>query len=160
MFISFTGIDGSGKTTQIDLLSKYLIAKGHDLFISEAYTRKEKELFQSYIQEIDQIAIMFLFQAFHTQQYLSVKDSLDKNKTVIADRWDESYQAYHSIYGILAKNPNLRNELNFLAFQNLKPEVCFFIDTDPKVTIERTKERGQDYFDKLSMSYHVKMSLS
>jgi len=157
MFIAFAGIDGSGKTTQIQMLEKYFQNKNRQVFISKAYTAKEKVLFREYIQEIDQRAILFLFQAFHVEQCIKAQEALKKHRVVIADRWDESYFAYHSTYGVLSQQSELREQINQLAFQGLKPDICFLMDIDPKVAIDRTSKRGQDYFDKLSYSYHLDM---
>jgi len=157
MFISFAGIDGSGKTTQIQLLEAYFQNQNTQVFVSKAYTTKEKELFGEYMQKIDQRSILFLFQAFHVEQYLKAKNALEKHQVVIADRWDESYLAYHSTYGVLYKEEELRERINLLAFQGLKPDVCFLMDIDPHTAIHRTSQRGQDYFDKLSFTYHSDM---
>ena len=157
MFISFAGIDGSGKTTQIQLLEAYFQDQNTQVFVSKAYTSKEKELFGQYMQKIDQRSILFLFQAFHVEQYLKAKDALEKHQVVIADRWDESYLAYHSTYGVLSKEKELRERINLLAFQGLKPDVCFLMDIDTQTAIHRASQRGQDYFDKLSFTYHSDM---
>lgn len=157
MLISFSGIDGAGKTTQIQLLVQYLSEQGITSSIVKAYNRGEKDLFQEYMKTIDQRAILFLFQAFHVQQYIQAQQDLQSFHVVIADRWDESYIAYHSSFGVLSTEPELRHQLNYLAFQGLKPDICFLLDIDPAIAQKRTLQRGQDYFDQKDREYHATM---
>lgn len=65
--------------------------------------------------------------------------------------------SYHSSFGILKDQPQLRKQLNELAFQDIKPNICFLLDIDPYTAIERTRQRGQDFFDKHNLSYHQTM---
>lgn len=157
MLISFTDIDGCGKGTQIRLLSEYLEDKNHENFISKAYGDMEKEIFSVFMGKWDDRAVLFLFQALHVQQHLRARKQLEKGRIVIADRWDESYLAYHSKHGILQDRPELRSELNKIAFQGLKPDITFLLDTSVDVAQERMQARGADYFDDLSKSYHLRM---
>lgn len=157
MLISITGLDGCGKGTQIALLKKHLEKKGKVVFYSKAYTDDIKAIFSPYLEYWSPIARMFFFQALYAQQCIESVRALKEGKIVIADRWDESYIAYHSQYGILAKNKKLRNQLHQLAFRGIKPDLTFFLDIPPEMVFERTKLRGQDFFDKGSLEYHRKM---
>ncbi len=157
MIICITGIDGCGKGTQINLLANFLRKKNYDVFISKAYGEKEKKLLSSFIESLHPISMMFLFQALHTQQRINTEKALEKNKIIIADRWDESYLAYHSNYGILKDNPQLREELNRIAFNNIIPDVTFLLRLSVSVARSRCQIRGADFFDRLSSEYHKTM---
>lgn len=156
MLISFTGIDGCGKGTQIEYLAQYLESKGHEVSISKAYGSREKELFSIYIEHCSQEAILFLFQAFHVEQRLRAEKALALKKIVLADRWDESYEAYHSEYGILSEDKDLRCRINEIAFGNVKPDLVFFLKTPVDVAMERCAVRGADFFDRKSREHHEK----
>lgn len=91
MLINFTGIDGSGKTSQIDLLYKHLVSLGRKIQVVKAFGKNEKVLFQEYMEHADQKTILFLFQALHVEQCIQAKVALNNHKIVISDRWDESF---------------------------------------------------------------------
>lgn len=157
MLISFTGIDGCGKGTQIELLTEHLEDMGEDVAVSKAYGDREKELFSIFMRKWDQKAILFLFQAFHVKQCKKAKRNLEKGKMVVADRWDESYLAYHSTHGILSEDPELREQLNKIAFEGIVPDETFLIDVSIETARERMSARGSDFFDELPDPYHLTM---
>jgi dTMP kinase len=157
MFICITGIDGSGKSTQVRLLKKYLERLNHKIFISKAYGPLERRLFKDYLKNLDQVAIMFLFQAFHTKQRILAEKALMNEKVIIADRWDDSYIVYHSQYGTLAKLPRLRDGLNNLAFGKLRPDITFLLDVKIEVARLRLLNKKTDYFDQQPRRYHISM---
>lgn len=152
--ICFSGIDGCGKGTQKDLLVSYFQKNGKKVFLSKAYGDAEKECFSSFIEYWSQESILFLFQALHVEQRKQALEAIKRNEIVIADRWDDSYLAYHSKFGILATEVGLRNKLNEIAFQGIKPDITFLLDTPIEIAQERLSIRGADYFDKLPPSYH------
>lgn len=154
MLIGFAGIDGSGKSSQVVLLNDYLRYLKIPVFISKAYGAKEKSCFEAYIRNCDQLSIMFLFQAMHANQRLLAHKALLSGKTVIADRWDESYLAYHRQFGILSQDKNLREKLNHLAFNDMSPDITFYLRVPAKTAIARTRIRGATFFDKKSIDYH------
>ncbi len=157
MLFAITGIDGSGKSTQIYLLKKFLERKGHAVSISKAYGNAEKESLAHFFQYWDDLTITLIFQGLHRQQYVEAKKSLSKGKIVIADRWDETYLAYHTEFGFLSENHEIMYRLNKLAFEELIPDITFFIDTPIEAAQRRLKARGMDFFDKKSAEHHLKM---
>lgn len=157
MLINITGIDGCGKSLQIQLLENYIRSKGKEVFISKAYGKAEKDTFSAYIETVEQEALLFLFQAFHIRQFLRAEEAIEKRKIVIADRWDESYIVYHSQRGILAHNRVLREKLNKIAFKCTIPDFTFLLDVPVEVAQRRTHSRGADFFDKKPADYHEMM---
>jgi dTMP kinase len=154
MLISFVGIDGSGKSTQIEYFQNYLKKCNRDVFFSKAYGPDERKQFEVFIERCSQESVLFIFQALHTEQRIKVVNAINDGKIVIADRWDETYEAYHSTFGILSDKETLRNELNTIAFNNIKPDLTFFIDTPVEVAMSRCSNRGADFFDKKPKEYH------
>ena len=159
MIICLTGIDGCGKSVQAELLKNYLESKSQTVFLSKAYDREEKSIFSGFINCCDQIAILFLFQALHAQQRIKAEKALSERKTVIADRWDEGYLAYHANYGILSDKPELREKINEMAFDGIKPDVTFLIDLPVEEANKRCilRQKGTDFFDLLPPKYHEVM---
>lgn len=155
--ISITGLDGCGKSTQIDLLKKYLEKKGITTFISKAYTSDFKEMLASYLEYWDPATRMFFFLALDNQQCVEVIQAVKERKIVIADRWDESYMAYHLQFGILSRDKTLRKRLHGLVFKRIRPDITFLLDIPVEMVSKRTKSRRQDFFDKNPIEYHIKM---
>ena len=159
MLINITGVDGCGKGTQIALLKKYYLQKGCRVEITKAYDEMEKELFSAYIEYASQIEIMFIFQAFHTKQKIATEKALSDGKIVLADRWDETYFAYHRTHGLLSVDKELRDRLNKIAYGDMKPDVSFLLEAEPTVAMQRCVARGADFFDRKGIDYHSELGL-
>ena len=157
MIICFSGLDGCGKGTQKELLAKRLRRRGRRVFMSKAYGEAEKECFSAFVSQWSQESILFLFQALHAEQRLQAEAALARGEIVIADRWDESYLAYHAAHGILARNPDLREALNGIAFSGILPDLAFFLDLPVDAAKQRIESRGSDFFDRLPAVYHRTM---
>lgn len=158
MIICITGIDCCGKGTQIGLLINFLQKNGHDVFLSKAYAQAEKECFSPFMEYWCPESIMFLFQALHAQQRDKAEKAIEHNKIVVADRWDESYLAYHSNHGKLENNEKLLKDLNEIAFKNIIPDITFLLKTRIDIAKKRCKHRGEDFFDQLPSEYHETMA--
>lgn len=154
MLIALTGIDGSGKSTQIELLNKFFKKNHYLTFISKAYGQAEESCWGQFLQHYDSLAITFIFQGLHRQQYTEAVKAINDGKIVLADRWDETFLSFHSEFGFLAKHPKLRRELNELAFGKLIPDLTFFIDVEPKIAHQRLEGRGKNFLDKGDEKYH------
>ncbi|MEK7101131.1 MAG: dTMP kinase [Patescibacteria group bacterium] len=163
MFIAISGIDGAGKTVQVQLLRKELIRRGHTVEIIKAYDDDVKLLCKPLIDRFsDPMAIMFLFQALHAQQFRNAVEALERGTTVIADRWDESYLGYHTNFGILANQEDTRNMLNEVAFRGLVPDIGITLKLPVQTARLRREGRGfagefdapsDDHFHRLQSTY-------
>lgn len=160
MLIAFAGIDGSGKSTQIDLLKKFLSKKGYLVAISKACGDKEKKSLARFFKSWDDLAITFLFQGLHRQQYIDAIKNLREGKIVLADRWDETYLSFHRCFGFLSGDKRFRLKLNHLAFNGLLPDLTFFISVPPQEAHRRLASRGKDFLDKGSLQYHSQIEKS
>ena len=155
---AFAGIDGAGKTTLINSLALELHSSGLSVFVSKAYADDYKSTFSHMIATADDIEIMFMFQAFQRRQRNNAIARLAMGDVVLADRWNETFEAYHSQNGILSNNQELRREIDFLSYEGLLPNLTMYIRTDPLISIKRTAVRGADYFDAKSLEYHEKQT--
>lgn len=151
----FAGIDGAGKTTLLNGLANHLQENGHNVFVSKAYNDAYKQAFGQFIESADDTEIMFMFQAFQRRQRNDALAHLVVGEIVLADRWDESYDAHHSQNGILAQMPELRKGINYLAVEGLKPLVTFYLQARPSITNMRVGLRGlNDFFDEKAAAHH------
>lgn len=150
---AFEGIDGSGKTTQVKILSEKFKRRGVKIFVSKASVVKgNKHLIDSFIKKFafrrNSLSVMFLFQALHTYQREKVQEALYENKIVIADRWSPSFWIYHQNFGPLKDQIEYLEVFNQIAFQGLVPEITFLLDLPVKLAYQRRDGRGlRDIFE-------------
>jgi thymidylate kinase len=151
----FAGIDGAGKTTLLNGLLNHLESNGNRVFVSKAYHGGYKQAFSEFIESADDTEIMFMFQAFQRRQRNDALAHLALGEIVLADRWDESYEAHHSQNGLLAQLPDLRSGINHITFEGLKPHTTFYVQTKPSVANMRVGSRGlNDFFDVKAADHH------
>ena len=141
--ISFEGLDGAGKTTQMDLLEQWLESHG----VPYVRTREpggtplgveiRHLLLNRPELAITPLAEAFLFQADRTQHFTTlILPALSEAKLVITDRcFDASiaYQGYARGVGM-----ELVEQLSMLATQGYKPDLTILLDLDPSEVPERT----------------------
>lgn len=166
MLISFEGIDGCGKSTQIELLRKYF--ELNDLKYSifrepggSEISEKIRALLLHESKEMDSVTELLLFSAARSQLIKEkVMPLLEKNEIVILDRFYDSTTAYQG-YGRNLKNLKVIQILNQLASHSTVPDITFYLKIDPEMAQERTvklsKDRmessGIDFFRSVSNGY-------
>ena len=143
--VSFEGLDGAGKTTQMALLEQWLLSH----HISYVCTREPGgtplgiELRQLLLHRPDlqiiPLAEAFLFQSDRAQHFaILVIPALDEGKLVITDRcFDASiaYQGYARGVGV-----ELIERLSLLATRGIKPDLTILLDLDPSQVHQRTDD--------------------
>ncbi len=164
MFITFEGIDLSGKTTQATLLYNYLKRKGKKvIFVREPggtlvsekirkilLDRKNKNMFP--------LTEFFLFSASRYQLTKEViKPHLEKGYIVICDRYFDSSTAYQGYGGLVALK--YINMINRIASENLLPDLTFLVDIPLEESIKRRKETNKinDRFESKEINYYKKI---
>jgi dTMP kinase len=167
MFITFEGIDKSGKTTQSQILINKLKETGFDvLFIREPGGTKISEKIRDLLLDIDNSEMFptteyLLYSASRTQLVNEVIiPSLRANKVVVCDRYYDSSAAYQG-YG-RGIDLQIINTINKFAAP-LRPDLTFFIDIDIEESNKRTakmeeeKDRlessGDTFFNKVRKGY-------
>lgn len=140
MFITFEGIDGAGKTTQVELLRRWLSAQGHQLLVTEEPTKnKVGQLLESYMKDLnaDKHTEALLFAADRSEHTSKIiKPALNEKKIVICDRYVHSSLAYQSSTGLSII------WLRSLNKNNIKPDITIYLDIKPETGIERVKKRS------------------
>jgi len=145
-FIVFEGLDGSGKSTQVNLLSNSLLSRGYEPYKTFEPTESPigKLIRQILYGEIaaQQKTIACLFAADRTDHLVNkengIKLKLDQGKIVLCDRY------YFSSYAYDGQHPNMDSviQLNELNAKLLRPDLTIFIDVNPKRCLKRIIKRG------------------
>ena len=148
LFITMEGTDGAGKSTQLDLLNKYLKDKGFNVvFVREPGGTKISEKIRNIILDIDNKEMNYMTEAFlyassRTQLVNEVIiPELKKGSVVICDRFVDSSIVYQGI----ARNLGVEvvRKINNIATGGLIPDITFFLDLSPDKAIERKKEQKE-----------------
>jgi dTMP kinase len=140
MFVTFEGVDGSGKSTQARLLAERLASHGRDVVATrepggtELGERIRELLLHS--DEVAPWAEAALFAASRAQHVAEViRPALERGATVLCDRYVDSSLAYQGIARGLGLEAVL--ELNLAAVGGLLPDKTFLLLVDPRVAWAR-----------------------
>ena len=148
-FITFEGIDGSGKSTQARLLADYLSGKGTKVFFTkEPGEGKLGEAIRTEILErrdidIEPYAELCLFcadRAQHVRELILPK--LKDGYTVICDRYYDSTLAYQGSGRGL--DPDLVLRMAMASSLGVEPDVTFFLSIPVEQALLRLKDRGKE----------------
>jgi dTMP kinase len=148
MFITFEGIDLAGKTTQAQLLAKYLIDKGKKVITirepgGTQVAEKIRHILLDPQNDLPPFAELFLFEAARADLVNKViKPSLAKGNVVICDRFWDSTIAYQAFGRRLPFE--FVEQCNYFASEGLTPNLTFFIDIPLDVLYERAKLKAKD----------------
>ncbi len=157
-FITFEGIDGSGKSTLIYAIKEKLLSKGikedRILITKEPGGTEFAELLREVLsRRVDREPLAELFAllaARHDHTKRKIIPALREGKIVICDRYADSTFAYQ-VFG-RGLEYYLVTHLNKIASLKIKPDLTILIDIDPKVALGRLKNRG-DYYENLGLEF-------
>ncbi|WP_372904601.1 dTMP kinase [Rhodohalobacter sp.] len=166
MLISFEGIDGCGKSTQIKLLKDYFNKSGVKTFVfrepgGTEISEKIRNLLLHETEDMDPTTELLLFSAARSQLVAEeIKPRLKKGEIVILDRFFDSTTAYQG-YGRKSAKLSHIETLNKLATHHTEPDITFYLRIDPKEAAKRTqtgtKDRmeksGEDFFREVCKGY-------
>jgi len=133
LFITFEGIEGSGKTTQIKALSRFLNSSGIKHILTRepggtafADRLRKLVLIPEYgkMQPFAELCIMLAARADHIAKL--IKKNLDKGTHVICDRFSDATMAYQG--GGRKIDAKLIEKLNDLATQSTNPDITLLLD--------------------------------
>lgn len=153
MFITFEGIDGVGKSTQLRLLEDYFLQQGKDvLTLREPGGTKVSESIRSILlskeSTIDDVSELLLFEAAraHLTEFV-IRPALEAGKIVICDRYYDSTTAYQG-YGRGLPLDKIRM-CNELATGGLKPDITVLLILNLDKAYKRS---GHKKFDRIESS--------
>ena len=146
-FITFEGIDGSGKSTQLRLLAAHLRARGRDVITTRepGGTELGRQLREAFLETHEKVAPMAELLAFaadraqHVEYF--IKPALAEGKVVISDRYADATFAYQGAgRGFPADKVN---QVIALATGGLKPDLTLFFDIPVEMAISRMSDRAE-----------------
>lgn len=153
-FISFEGIEGTGKSTQAKLLYTYLREKGADVILTEEpggtqISVKIREVLLSVEhKEMSPLTELLLYNASRAQHIQEViMPALDRGAFVITDRFTDSTLAYQG-YG-RGLDLQLIDSIDLIATGRLKPDITLLLDLDVQTGLKRN--RGINKTDRLEL---------
>lgn len=157
MFITFEGIEGSGKSTQIKLLGESLTQRGHKVEIvrepgGTELGEKIRNIFLSSSEEkIDPFSeVMLLYASRKNLDVNVIRPNLESNNIVIADRYSDATIAYQS-YGKGLDAQVIKDIHNFSSIST--PNLTFFIDINENLSKQRISGREIDRMEKESLEF-------
>jgi dTMP kinase len=148
MFVTFEGLDGSGKSTQAELLAVWLREQGREVLatrepggtsVGEAV--RELVLHGEELAPWTEAALFAAARAEHVER--AIRPALESGADVVSDRYLDSSVAYQGIARGLGEKRVL--ELNLTVTQGLLPDRTFLVLVDP----EEARRRGGEYRDRI-----------
>jgi dTMP kinase len=159
-FITFEGPEGSGKSTQAQLLADYMIGKGLDVRltrepggdpVSEEIRKILLDGEDHSVTDRTELLLYLAARAEHTD--LVIRPSLENGCIVICGRYIESTVAYQGYAGGLDLESIRR--LNAFATGGLLPDLTFLLDVDVEVGLRRQSEWNR--MERKAVEYHKRV---
>jgi len=164
LFITFEGGDGSGKSTQVNLLKDYL----ENLNFETIKTREpggtpSAEILRDLLTtgEVEKWTPMseaLLMWASRYEHLIQViEPALNSGKNVICDRFYDSTYAYQGVAHNLGIDK--MEKLKKIIIGDIEPDVTFVLDIDPKVGLKRSLDRSnqENRFESYNIDFHNKI---
>ena len=164
LFITFEGGDGSGKSTQVNLLKDYL----DNLNFETIKTREpggtpSAEILRDLLTtgEVEKWTPMsesLLMWASRYEHLIQViEPALNSGKNVICDRFYDSTYAYQGVAHNLGIDK--MEKLKKIIIGDIEPDVTFVLDIDPKVGLKRSLDRPnqENRFESYNIDFHNKI---
>lgn len=163
MFITVEGPDGSGKSTQLQLLVENLKQKGYDIVVTRepggttVGNQIREVLLSPDHHEMTPRVEMMLYAASRAQNVEQViRPALERGAIVLCDRFIDASIAYQG-YGLQYDLDQIRS-LNEWATNGLTPDLTFLFDLNPERASERMKDRGQlDRIESRDQAFHERV---
>jgi dTMP kinase len=161
MFITFEGIDGCGKSTQIALLAEFLRASNKEVITlrepgGTAFSESLREALLHSKNEITPVSELLLFEAAraHLVEYV-IKPALKEGKVILSDRFYDSTTAYQG-YG---RNIDLDfvTQCNLVATGGLKPDITFYLDIPLEEAQKRSNDRVPDRMERSGEDFFLRV---
>jgi dTMP kinase len=165
VFITMEGVEGSGKSTQIQRLAQRLTGLEVSVAVSKepGGTPLCKELRSLLLKPHpsdekwcpkSELLLFYADRAQHVTRFL--EPALEAGHVVILDRFDDSTRAYQGAQGI---SESIMDRLGEMVLGRLKPQLTLLLDVDPELSLRRVAERnGQSFeetrYDTEALEFH------
>jgi dTMP kinase len=158
VLITFEGVEGSGKSTQLRRLERWLRREGY-----RPETTREpdgtalgvgvRRLFERPGVSPQPLTEMFLFMAARHQHVMDrLRPWLRAGRIVLCDRYTDATVAYQG-YG-RGLDPQLIREMNVQATGGVLPDLTLLFDLDPAQAFRRIGSRRLDHFEREKQAFH------
>ena len=161
-FITMEGVDGSGKTTQLQLTARYLLQCGYDLVTTrEPGGTRLAERIRNIVLDADaainprtEVMLYLAARAEHVETV--IKPALAAGKVVLCDRFADSTMVYQGfVRGIEIAEVQALCEF---AADSLQPELTILLDAAPEALLQRRADRGvRDRFEQEGLDFQKKV---
>ncbi len=158
-FISFEGVEGAGKSTQVKLIADFLRSAGHDVIetVEPGGTKIGGEIRKLLLEprnQMDPLAELLLYYASRAQHVREViYPAILEKKIVITDRFIDSTVAYQGH----ARGLDLQiiETLNEIVAPDIKPSLTILLDMDVEEGLRRNRQaRKEDRFEMEAVEFH------
>jgi dTMP kinase len=167
-FITFEGVEGSGKSTQLRLVADQLRRKRRRVLITRepGGTRIGRilrgVLLEKSHRELDPVAEWLLFEADRRQHVVEVlRPAVAEGLFVLCDRFSDATEAYQQVGRRL--DARLVRRVDELARDALVPDLTLLYDLDPRRGLERANRRGGQSvgrFEETELDFHEAVRLA
>jgi dTMP kinase len=147
-FITFEGLDGTGKSTQLRKLAAALRAAGHTVVETRepggtaTGEKIRRVLLDSKTEDLSSLAEMALMFGSRAQHIAEViRPAIDRGHIVLCDRFTDSTEAYQG-YGRKLGSENVL-KLHRILCGDLQPDLTILLDHDPAMSLNRARRRNQ-----------------
>jgi dTMP kinase len=155
VLITFEGVEGSGKSTQMRRLGRWLKRQRYQVEATRepdgtAFGAAVRRLFE---RDVPPLAQAFLFLAARHQHVTDrVAPALRARRIVLSDRYTDATVAYQGYAG--GVDPELIRDLNVRATGGVLPDLTLLFDLDPAVGFRRIGRRRRDHFERKALAFH------
>ena len=156
------GVDGSGKTTQLQLTARYLLDCGYEVVTTrEPGGTKLAERIRNIVLDADaavnprtEVLLYLAARAEHVEKV--IRPALEAGKVVLCDRFADSTMVYQGfVRGI--ETDKVKALCEFAA-DSLQPELTILLDAAPEALLQRRVDRGvQDRFEQEGLDFQKKV---
>lgn len=177
MFITFEGIDGAGKSTQVNKLKRSLQERGREVLTlrepgGTPVAEQIRELLLEGRHDISPVGELLLFSASRAELMEKViVPALESGCDVILDRFFDSTTAYQG-YG-RRLNLDMLSEINRIASHGIRPDITFYLDLTPEDALmrkfsekslplafeseelDRMENSGLEFYQRVRSGYHA-----
>ncbi len=162
ILITFEGIEGCGKTTQMTRLRSTLVSRG--LSATTTFepgegpigSRIRDDLLSHRAEPLDPVAELMLYladRAQHVRRF--IEPALQDGKVVLCDRYVDSTLAYQG-YG-RGISLDLIKQLNAFVTRGLTPDLTFLLDCPPETGLNRIRGGGLDRMESQELAFHQRV---
>lgn len=170
LFITFEGIEGCGKSTQIDMLNVYLKEMGRSTLLTrepggtDIGERIRAILMDASHANMSPVTELLLYGASRNQHiFEKIGPAIALGKIVLSDRYADATTAYQGAARCI--DDKTIEALHEIATGGLKPDVTFLLDCPAEVGLSRAISRNQrdpemqdmDRFEREKMDFHMRV---